>query len=88
MNGVEHEHSCDRCGVRREQLRNEATFLFCVDRAACDARRCDRDLARYEDVIAPVDGYPDVRVHGPRNQVNALLDALVTAQAPPKGTER
>ena len=31
--------ACDRCGARDTSLRNERTFLFCRDRAVCDAHR-------------------------------------------------
>jgi hypothetical protein len=71
-------YACDRCGARNTTLKREATFLFCHDRAGCDAQRRE-DNPRTEDVIAPVDGYPDVRIHGPRDQVNAILN-LITAQ--------
>ncbi len=37
--GAREGHACDRCGARNTTLKNEHTFLFCHDRAGCDARK-------------------------------------------------
>lgn len=71
--------ACDRCGAQDAALKNEGTFLFCRDRSSCDVRR-RANHPRTEEVVAPVPGSEAVRLHGPRDRVNSVLDVIERAQ--------